>query len=92
MTTVRGEDRTLMHGGLVLGSTAAMGATPSMARALAVTEAEKGQVTTQGVDSHVGRSDLLRSQLVESALGMPTALSTWNASDTNHAMVTVLAR
>ena len=80
-----------MHEALVLGSTAAMGATPSMARAVAVTEVEKGQVM-QGVESHVGRSHLLRSQLVESALGMPAALSTRNASVTNHAMVTVLAR
>ena len=80
-----------MHEALVLGSTAAMGATPSMARAVAVTEVEKGQVM-QGVESHVGRSHLLRSQLVESALGMPAALSTWNASVTNRAMVTVLAR
>ena len=82
----------MKHEALVLGSTAAMGATPSMARALAVTEVEKGQVVMQGVESHVGRSHLLRSQLVESALGMPAALSTWNASGTNRAMVTVLAR
>ena len=81
-----------MHGGLVLGSTAAMGATPSMARALAVTEAEKGQVVTQGVDSHVGRSQLLRSQLVELVLGMPAALSTWNANVTDRAMVMVIVR
>ena len=81
-----------MHEALVLGSTAAMGATPSMARAVAVTEVEKGQVIVQGVESHVGRSHLLRSQLVESALGMPAALPTWDASVTNHAMVTVLAR
>ena len=82
----------MKHEALVLGSTAAMGATPSMARAVAVTEVEKGQVVMQGVESHVGRSHLLRSQLVESALGMPAALSTWNASVTNRAMVTVLAR
>ena len=81
-----------MHEALVLGSTAAMGATPSMARAVAVTEVEKGQVVMQGVESHVGRSHLLRSQLVESALGMPAALSTWDANVTNRAMVTVLAR
>jgi hypothetical protein len=92
MTALSAEDRSLMHGGLVLGSTAAMGATPSMARAVAVTEAEKGQVVTQGVDSHVVRSRLLRSQLVELALGMPAALSTWNASATNHAMVMVIVR
>ena len=82
----------MKHEALVLGSTAAMGATPSMARAVAVTEVEKGQVVMQGVESHVGRSHLLRSQLVESALGMPAALSTWDASVTNRAMVTVLAR
>lgn len=82
----------MKHEALVLGSTAAMGATPSMARAVAVTEVEKGQVVMRGVESHVGRSHLLRSQLVESALGMPAALSTRNASVTNHAMVTVLAR
>jgi hypothetical protein len=80
------------HEALVLGSTAAMGATPSMARAVAVTEVEKGQVVMQDVESHVGRSHLLRSQLVESALGMPAALPTWDASVTDHAMVAVLAR
>ena len=81
-----------MHGGLVLGGTAAMGATPSMARAAAVTEVGKERVVTQGVDSHVGRSRLLRSQLVESAVGMPAALSTWSASVTNRAMVMVIVR
>jgi hypothetical protein len=69
-----------------------MGTTPSTARAAAVTEVGKGQAATQGVDSHVGRSQLLRSQLVESALGMPAALSTWHANVTNRAMVTVIVR
>lgn len=73
-----------MHGGLVLSSTAAMGASPSVARAGAVTE---GRST---VVRHVVRSYLLRSQLIETAL--PAASAPPKASVTNRAMVTVLAR
>jgi hypothetical protein len=85
MTARRAEDRVLMHGGLVLSSTAAMGASPSVARGGAVTE---GRSTV--VERHVVRSFLLRSQLIQTAL--PAATAPRKASVINRAMVTVLAR
>ena len=74
-----------MHGGLVLGSTAAMGASPSVARVGAVTERRSSVV-----ERHVVRSYLLRSQLIQTAL--PAAMAPPKAGVTNLAMVTVLAR
>jgi hypothetical protein len=79
-----------MHGGLVLSTTAAMGASPSVARGGAVTTEGKHRVVeTEVVESHSVRSHLLRSQLVELALA--TTLSPYNAGVTNRAMVQVLA-
>ena len=69
MTAPREEDRLLMHGGLVLGTTAAMGASPSVARAGSRrTEGSNRVVESEVVESQSVRSHLLRSQLVELAL------------------------
>jgi hypothetical protein len=90
MTAPRAEDRLLMHGGLVLGTTAAMGASPSVAREGAVTtEGSNRVVGSEVVESRSVRSHLLRSQLVE--LALTTTLYPHNAGITNHAMVRVLA-
>jgi hypothetical protein len=90
MTAPRAEDRLLMHGGLVLGSTAAMGASPSVARGGAVTTEGKYRVVgSEGVDCHSVRSHLHRSQLVELALA--TTLHPYSTGLTNRAMVQVLA-
>ena len=80
-----------MHGGLVLGTTAAMGASPSVAREGAVsTEGNNRVVESEVVERHSVRSHLLRSQLVELALA--AALHPHTAGVTNRAMVEVLAR
>jgi hypothetical protein len=90
MTAPREEDRSLMFGGLVLGTTAAMGASPSDARAEAVTTEGKDRVVeSKVVESRSARSQLLRSQLVE--LVLATTLNPYNAGVTNRAMVQVLA-
>jgi hypothetical protein len=84
-----------MHGGLVLGTTAAMGASPSVARGGAVTTEGKPReerhrvVGSEGVDCHSVRSHLHRSQLVELALA--TTLHPYSTGLTNRAMVQVLA-
>ena len=80
-----------MHGGLVLGTTAAMGASPSVAREEAVTtEGSNRVVGSEIVESQSVRSHLLRSQLVELALA--AALYPHKTGVTNRAMVEVLAR